>query len=242
MSVRLQCLVHRGVRIRPVRRSRGRRRHEFSSISFHRAFILAFFSWWLSRFAAWVFSRSCRRHWDTACLAPLHMPIDRQRNPRAWHSSKAATMSSQPVPRQVRVESEKGEEGMCPQRLPIASFRCRCGCIVASDEAKRRLGWHPLWGYGVSRRRRFTSSLFFSFSPPTSGGKRSRGLAEPRKKLGPPLADGQSLGRNFTLDLRRSPTSIPAWNVNFSPTSAPGVLALVRRHGIAGRRRQATAG
>ena len=59
----------------------------------------------LARFSAVRFSRSARRHILTSCFALLHMPRDFQRNPRAWHSSRAVMTSSQAVVHEVPSES-----------------------------------------------------------------------------------------------------------------------------------------
>jgi len=69
--------------------------HEFASISAHFSSIFALFTFACSRFSFVLFSRSARRHMLTLCFAVVHMPIDFQRNPRAWHSSSAVMTSSQ---------------------------------------------------------------------------------------------------------------------------------------------------
>nr|POE49450.1 hypothetical protein CFP56_50367 [Quercus suber] len=71
--------------------------HEFASISAQRASAFFLFSRAISRFLAVRSNRSARRHLFTWVLMSLHMPMDFQRNPRAWHSSRAVMTSSQPV-------------------------------------------------------------------------------------------------------------------------------------------------
>lgn len=71
--------------------------HEFCSISDHFSVIWILFSFAVSRFLLVLSSLSARRHLVTSRFAPLHMPVAFQRKPRAWHSSRIAINSSQPV-------------------------------------------------------------------------------------------------------------------------------------------------
>lgn len=70
---------------------------ELASISAQTAFIFSLFSLASSRFFTVRSTRSARRHLLTSRLMLLHMPIDFQSSPRAWHSSNALMTSSQPV-------------------------------------------------------------------------------------------------------------------------------------------------
>lgn len=66
-------------------------------MSAHLASIFALFSLASSLFFSVLFKRSARRHIFTAFFALVHMPIDFQRKPLAWHSSKASMTSAQLV-------------------------------------------------------------------------------------------------------------------------------------------------
>jgi hypothetical protein len=73
------------------------RAHLLSSNSFHTFCILSLFSLAASRFCRVRSSRRPRRHMFTLYLASVQFPVTFQRKPRAWHSSRAATTSAQPV-------------------------------------------------------------------------------------------------------------------------------------------------
>lgn len=75
--------------------------HEFASISAQIFSMCCRFFLATSRLCAVRSSRAARRHLFTSVFAFVHMPIDFQRNPRAWHSSSAVMSSSQPAPCQT---------------------------------------------------------------------------------------------------------------------------------------------
>ena len=74
-----------------------------SSIFFHTASIRALLSNAVSRFFLDFFDRSADRHLVTSFLMPLHPPNILKMKLRAWHSSSAFMISSQPDGRQVSI-------------------------------------------------------------------------------------------------------------------------------------------
>lgn len=95
---------------------------EFSSISAQTLFICSRFFFATSRLCAVRSSRAARRHLLTWVLASLHIPMDFQRNPRAWHASRAFMSSSQPGEEKLFVSILKCW-GMLSSGLECGAYR-----------------------------------------------------------------------------------------------------------------------
>jgi hypothetical protein len=103
--------------------------YEFASISAHAASLSIFLILAFSRFPLVRSSRSARRHLLTAVFALLHPPMALNKNPLAWHSSRAFMTCSQPV--LTCVSGGRVLSFYVRQCVPELSSVCRGGCMMA---------------------------------------------------------------------------------------------------------------